>query len=76
MLYVHLFQLRKEEAQVREALERHEQAKTKWKDVIDAVQEVLCCNIHNLHSNLISRLHYIACNECTEKWMLLISFGK
>jgi hypothetical protein len=74
MLYVYLFQLQKEEAEVGEALERHEQAKAKWKEVIEAVQEVLCCNIRNLHSNWISSLHYIACNKCTEKWMLFNKF--
>lgn len=65
-----LFQIQKEEVEVGEALERHEQAKAKWKEVIEAVQEVLCCNIHNLHNNWISGLHYVACNNCTEKWML------
>jgi hypothetical protein len=76
-MYLYLFQLRKEEAQVGEALERHEEVKAKWKETIEAVQEVLCCNmLHNLHSNCISSLHYIACNKCIGKWMLSLSFGK
>ncbi|PSN40988.1 hypothetical protein C0J52_10988 [Blattella germanica] len=33
--------LHKDEAQVGEALEKHEQARAKWKEVIEAVQEVL-----------------------------------
>jgi hypothetical protein len=60
----------KEEAQVGEAMERHKEAKAKWKEVIEAVQEVLCCSIHTLHSNCICNLHYIACNNCIGKWML------
>jgi len=66
----------KEEAQVGEAMERHEEAKAKWKDVIEAVQEVLCCNTLTLHHYYITSLHYIACNMCIGKWMLHLSFGK
>lgn len=66
----------KEEAQVGEAMERHKEAKAKWKEVTEAVQEVLCCSIHTLHSNCISNLHNIACNKCTGKWMLYLNFGK
>jgi hypothetical protein len=53
-MYLYLFQLQKEEAQVGDALERHEEVKAKWKETIEAVQEVLCCNmLYNFHSNCI-----------------------
>jgi hypothetical protein len=57
-------------------MERHEEAKAKWKEVTEAVQEVLCCNIHTLHSKCINSLHYIACNMYIGKWMLHLNFDK
>lgn len=63
--------LRKEEAQVGDALERHKEVKAKWKGTIQAVQQVLCCNmLYNFHSDCISSLHYIACNKCIGKCFL------